>query len=87
MNDFESKELDKTFETILFVDNYSREPNGLEKAAEERAKGLHPKQRSVWMRMLDSIKIAPAPGGSASPNFMAIQKNTKTSRLLSEDRS
>ncbi|MGA9271344.1 MAG: hypothetical protein WBV45_12030 [Lutimonas sp.] len=62
MNDFESKELDKTFETILFVDNYSREPDGLEKAAEERAKASSQAKKRMDA-MIDSIKIAPAPGG------------------------
>jgi len=62
MNDFKSKELDRTFESILFVDQYSREPDGLDQAAQTGAETANPR-RNRMDALIDSIKIAPAPGG------------------------
>ena len=62
MNDFKSKELDRTFEKILFVDNISREPGELNKEAIEGDKT--PVKRQSRMNVsIDSIKIEPASGG------------------------
>jgi hypothetical protein len=62
MNDFKSKELDRTFESILFVDQFSREPDGLDKAAPSGAETANPRKNRMDA-LIDSIKIAPAPGG------------------------
>ncbi len=62
MNDFKSKELDRTFESILFVDQFSREPDGLDKAVPSGAETANPRKNRMDA-LIDSIKIAPAPGG------------------------
>ncbi len=62
MNDFKSKELDRTFESILFVDQFSREPDGLDKAVPSEAETANPRKNRMDA-LIDSIKIAPAPGG------------------------
>lgn len=62
MNDFKSKELDRTFESILFVDQFSREPDGLDKAVPSGAETPNPRKNRMDA-LIDSIKIAPAPGG------------------------
>ena len=62
MNDFKSKELDRTFESILFVDQFSREPDGLDKAVPSGAETSNPRKNRMDV-LIDSIKIAPAPGG------------------------
>lgn len=62
MKDFKSKELDKTFETILFVDQFSREPDGLGKEGQSGAE-TSPHRQNPMDALIDSIKIAPAPGG------------------------
>jgi hypothetical protein len=62
MNDFKSKELDRTFESILFVDQFSREPDGLDQAVQTGAETANPRKNRMDA-LIDSIKIAPAPGG------------------------
>lgn len=62
MNDFESKELDKTFEQILFVDNISEEPI-TEEIQASKEKDPHRAKSSDYQKMLDSIKIPPVKGG------------------------
>ena len=62
MKDFKSKELDRTFDQILFVDAVSREPGGTSGAAQSET-AASPHKRTRMDAMLDSIKIAPAPGG------------------------
>jgi hypothetical protein len=62
MNDFKSKELDRTFESILFVDQFSCERDGLDKAAPSGAETANPRKNRMDA-LIDSIKIAPAPGG------------------------
>ena len=59
MNDFESKELNKVFDRIFFVDQISKEPINFEtKKAELKAK-----QQEGIQKLLDSIKISPAARG------------------------
>lgn len=62
MNDFKSKELDRTFESILFVDQFSRDPDDLDKAVPSGAETANPRKNRMDA-LIDSIKIAPAPGG------------------------
>ena len=62
MRDFKSKELDRTFESILFVDRFSREPGDLEMGAPSGAETSNPRKDRMDV-LIDSIKIAPAPGG------------------------
>lgn len=59
MVDFESKELNKTFEKILFVDIASKRP--INNQDKKDAAISHTK--SNMQRMLDSIKISPVEGG------------------------
>ena len=62
MKDFNSKELDRTFESILFVDQISRDRDGLLRAAQSRDSIAAQRQNRMDV-LIDSIKIAPAPGG------------------------
>lgn len=62
MKEFSSKELDRTFDQILFVDAISRQPGTVSGAGQEETQAS-PHKRSRMDVMLDSIKIAPAPGG------------------------
>ena len=62
MKDFESKELDRTFESILFVDQFSREPDGLDPGTQEGSATSNTRKKRMDA-LIDSIKIAPAPGG------------------------
>ena len=59
MKDFESKELNKVFDRIFFVDQISKEPIDPEaKKAEVKAR-----QQAGIQKLLDSIKISPASDG------------------------
>jgi hypothetical protein len=62
MNEFKSKELDRTFESILFVDQFSRDPSDLDKAPQTGTETSTPRRNRMDV-LIDSIKIAPAPGG------------------------
>lgn len=59
MQNFESKELNKTFDKILFVDYISKEPI----SAENKKKEAIAKTKSGMKQLLDSIKISPVEGG------------------------
>ena len=59
MKDFESKELDKVFDRIYFVDQISKEPIDAEKMKAE----MISKKREGINKLLDSIQISPAAGG------------------------
>jgi len=61
MNNFESKELDKVFDKIFFVDQISKTPID---ASSRKAEVIHNKQKEM-QHLLDSIKISPAPGGQS----------------------
>ena len=62
MTDFESRELEKTFEKILFVDQVSRDPDELDKQA-PATENASPHGQNPMDVLIDSIKIEPAPGG------------------------
>jgi len=59
MKDFKSKELDRTFERILFVDQVYNKPG--QSKVTKREVPAHGQDR--MSTLLDSIKIAPAKGG------------------------
>jgi hypothetical protein len=59
MTDFESKELDKVFDKILFVDFASAEPITKKSQKEEAIE----RTKVQMTKMLDSIKISPVEGG------------------------
>jgi len=59
MNDFESKELNKVFDRIFFVDQISKKPIDVETKKAE----LVAKQQEGIQKLLDSIKISPVSGG------------------------
>lgn len=61
MNNFESKELDKVFDKIFFVDQISKTPID---ASSRKAEVINKKQKEM-QHLLDSIKINPAPGGQS----------------------
>ena len=59
MKDFESKELNRVFDRIFFVDQVSKEPIDIEaKKAEVIAK-----RKEGMQKLLDSINISPVAGG------------------------
>ena len=62
MKDFKSKELEKTFESILFVDQVSRDPGDLNPASQSSEQASPPRKNRMDV-LIDSIKIAPAKGG------------------------
>ncbi len=59
MKDFESKELNRVFESIFFVDQISREPI----SAETKKAEVIAKRKEGMQKLLDSIKISPVAGG------------------------
>lgn len=59
MSDFESKELNKVFDKILFVDFASAEPISKTSKKEEAIQ----RTKVIMTKMLDSIKISPVEGG------------------------
>ncbi len=59
MNDFESKELNKVFDRIFFVDQIGKKPIDVETKKAE----LVAKQQEGIQKLLDSIKISPVSGG------------------------
>jgi len=59
MNNFESKELNKVFDKILFVDNLSKEPID----AKTKKEAAIAKVKNEMQQLLDSIKISPVEGG------------------------
>ncbi len=59
MKNFESKELNRVFESIFFVDKISRKPID----AETKKAEVIAKKQEEMQKMLDSIKISPAVDG------------------------
>jgi len=59
MKNFESKELNRVFESIFFVDQISREPI----SAETKKAEVSAKRQEGMQKLLDSIKISPVAGG------------------------
>ncbi len=59
MKNFESKELNRVFESIFFVDQISREPI----SAETKKAEVSAKRQEGIQKLLDSIKISPVAGG------------------------
>jgi hypothetical protein len=62
MREFKSKELNKTFDQILFVDAVSREQGQTLRENNTNSR-VAPNRRNKMDELLDSIKIAPASGG------------------------
>ena len=71
MNNFESKDLNKTFERIFFVDKISKKPIDAEA---QKAEAIAKNQENM-QKMLDSIKIAPAADGYSIGD---LYKNSKS---------
>ncbi|MCA0933738.1 GW dipeptide domain-containing protein [Lutimonas saemankumensis] len=71
MSDFESKELNRVFESIYFVDQISKEPIDAES---KKAEAIS-KRKNEIKRMLDSIKISPAEGGQSIGHLYANSKD------------
>ena len=62
VRDFNSKELDRTFESILFVDRVSRDPDQVDVVSQSQDKPAA-QRKNPMDALIDSIKIDPAPGG------------------------
>ncbi len=62
VRDFNSKELDRTFESILFVDKVSRDPDQVDIFSQSKDASSEPRENPMDV-LIDSIKIDPAPGG------------------------
>ena len=71
MNNFESKELNRTFERIFFVDRISNEPID----AETQKADVIAKNQEGMQKMLDSIKISPTADGYS---IGELYKNSKS---------
>lgn len=67
MTNFESKDLNKTFESIFFVDRISKEPIDAET---EKAK-VKARQQEKVQKLLDSIQITPVHGGNSIGDLYA----------------
>lgn len=81
MNEFQSKELDKTFDQILFVDKVSRVAG--QSAVETRAPSkASPHEKSRMGSMLDSIKIAPAEGGVSIAELYGQAEQLKDKEVI-----
>lgn len=61
MNNFESKELDRVFDKIFFVDQFSKTPIDV---ASQKAEVINNKKKEM-QQLLDSIKIDPVSGGQS----------------------
>ncbi|WKK65253.1 GW dipeptide domain-containing protein [Lutimonas zeaxanthinifaciens] len=71
MSNFESKELNRVFDRIFFVDQISKEPID----AESKKAEVISKRKMEIQRMLDSIKISPAEGGQSIGELYANSKD------------
>lgn len=78
MKDFESKELNRVFDKILFVDYASRQPIN-NKSKKEKAIA-HTKAR--MQKMLDSIKISPVKGGISIEDLYANAKDYQDKKVI-----
>ncbi|UCE93804.1 MAG: SH3-like domain-containing protein [Flavobacteriaceae bacterium] len=78
MSNFESKELDRVFESIFFVDQISKEPIDAEAKKEEAIS----KRKIEIQRMVDSIKISPAEGGQSIGELYANSQDYNKKKVL-----
>jgi hypothetical protein len=81
MKEFTSKELDRTFDQILFVDFVSRQPGG-SSGVQEAGEKASPHQRTRVDKMLDSIKIDPAPGGISIEELYGKSEEYKDKEVI-----
>ena len=81
MREFKSKELDRTFDQILFVDEVSREQG--QTLEENKAKPrVAPNKRSTMDELIDSIKIDPAPGGLSIGELYGNAEKYKDKKVI-----
>ena len=78
MKDFESKELNKVFDKILFVDFASKEPIKAKSKKEEAISHT----KSNMERLLDSIKISPIDGGLSISELYENAEKYKNKEVL-----
>ena len=81
MREFKSKELDRTFDQILFVDAVSRKPGQSLKGIESNSK-VSRHVRNRMDKLLDSIKIAPEPGGISIEELYGNANDYKDKQVL-----
>jgi hypothetical protein len=78
MSNFESKELNRVFERIFFVDQISKEPIDAET---KKAEAIS-KRKIEMQRMIDSIKISPVDGGQSIGHLYANSKDYNKKKVL-----
>jgi len=78
MKDFESKELNKVFDKILFVDFASKEPIKAKSKKEDAISHT----KSNMERLLDSIKISPIEGGLSIAELYENAEKYKNKEVL-----
>jgi hypothetical protein len=78
MNDFESKELNKIFDKILFVDFASKEPIKSKPKKEDAISHT----QSNMQRLLDSIQISPIDGGLSIAELYENAEKYKNKEVL-----
>lgn len=79
MKDFESKELNKVFDRIIFVDQVSKKPLD----AKDKKKAVIAKRQDGMRELLDSIKISPVAGSKSIAELYenAKEYNNKTVKV------
>ena len=78
MSNFESKELDRVFDRIFFVDQISMEPID---ADAKKAEAIS-KRKIEMQRMIDSIKISPAEGGQSIGHLYSNSADYSQKKVL-----
>lgn len=70
MKNFNSKELNRTFETVYFVQGISKEPNAVATEPQMGAKAVQP-----TLTIKEGISVAPAEGGVSIANLYASRND------------
>ena len=82
MKDFKSKELDREFASILFVDGASRDPNDTEPETPPSPAQIPGHDNLPKVRLVDSIRIEPAAGGLSIAEVYARAAEYKNKKVL-----
>ena len=82
MKGFKSKELDREFESILFVDGASRDPNDTDAEPAPRTLEIQGHENLPKVRMVDSIKIEAAPGGLSISEVYQKAKEFENKKVM-----
>ncbi len=82
MKDFKSKELDREFSSILFVDGASADPNKTDPEPTPDPKQIPGHENLPKVRLVDSIKIEPAAGGLSIAEVYQRAEEYKNKKVL-----